>query len=482
MSTDIEQAIRMICDEKGLSYETVMEAIEAALAAAYRKDYGNKMQNIEVEFDTATGAVKAFDVKTVVEDIPADELEAAEEKRAEARAENEAREERGEELIDLELEDFGPEFNPKTEIMLADAQVLKMGGAEVGDIIRTELPVAEDFGRMAAMTAKQVITQKLREAEREIIFNDYKEHEGTVVIGTVQRREGRVILVDLGRATGVILPEDQMRNEQYRSGDRLKVFIREVSLGNRGAQILLSRSANELVEELFEIEIPEVGEGIVEIKKIAREAGGRSKIAVASNDESVDPIGACIGQRGSRIQTIINELSGEKIDIIEWSEDDKEFITAALAPAEVQSIVLTEEEGERVADVLVADDQLSLAIGRGGQNVRLASKLADWKINVRGDGTGVEEGEDEATAEGEETSDTGHSEPDSGSSDQEIPDQVRNDDDGADEAEVSETPEPEVDTVEEAETSESEENDVIPAEVGTQPEDEASEQSEDDKE
>jgi N utilization substance protein A len=490
MSTDIEQAIRMICEEKGLSYETVMEAIESALAAAYRKDYGNKMQNIEVEFDTASGAVKAFDVKTVVEDIPEEELEAAEAKRAEARAENEAREERGEELIDLELEDFGPEFNPKTEIMLADASVLKMGGAEVGDVIRTELPVAADFGRMAAMTAKQVVTQKLREAEREIIFNDYKEHEGTVVIGTVQRREGRVILVDLGRSTGVILPEDQMRNEQYRSGDRLKVFIREVSLGNRGAQILLSRSANELIEELFEIEIPEVGEGIVEIKKIAREAGGRTKIAVSSNDESVDPIGACIGQRGSRIQTIINELSGEKIDIIEWSEDDEEFITAALAPAEIQSIVLTEEEDDRVADVLVADDQLSLAIGRGGQNVRLASQLSGWRINVRGDGTGVEETEDEAT------SDSGHPELDSGSSDQEIPDQVRNDDDGAGEAESAETPEPENDTVpaeaenadeeasKEVEADASEESEDAPAdtEEAEESSDEAIKETEEDKE
>ncbi len=383
MASEIEQAMRQICDEKGLSYEAVMEAVESALGAAYRKDYGDKMQNIEVEFDTSDGSVNVFDVKTVVEDISPEELEAMEKKQADLAAAREAAKAAGELAPEEPAEDEeGPMFNPKTEIMHRDAQIMK-NGSEIGDVLRMELPVPGDFGRMAAMTAKQVITQKLREAEREIIFNEFKQHEGEVLIGTVQRKEGRVILVDLGRTAGILLPEDQMRSEQYNSGDRIKVYVREVSLGTRGAQILLSRTSEELVRILFELEIPEVGDGIVKIKGIAREAGGRSKVAVTCEDESIDPIGACIGQRGMRIQTIINELGGEKIDIIEWNDDPEEFIAAALAPAKVENIALNEEEN--VANVVAPQDQLSLAIGRGGQNVRLAAKLTGWKLNVSGD-------------------------------------------------------------------------------------------------
>lgn len=393
MASDIEQAIRQICDEKGLSYEAVIETIESALAAAYRKDYGNKMQNIEAEFAPATGGVRLFDVKTVVEDISDEELEALKEKQAQEAAEAEAAEaardfaprKREEETSGAEegLEDEGPSFNPKTEIMERDAQVLKMGSA-VGDVLRTELPLPGEFGRMAAMTAKQVITQKLREAEREIVYSEYKEQEGEVLIGTVQRREGRVVLVDIGRTTGVLLPEDQVQSERYNSGDRIKVFVREVTLGTRGPQIVLSRTSEELVRILFEIEIPEIAEGLVEIKVIAREAGSRSKVAVISKDDSIDPIGACIGQRGIRIQTIINELGGEKIDVIEWNDDAETFITNALSPAKVKAVTLDEEE--KAADVVVEDEQLSLAIGRGGQNVRLAARLSGWKLNVREDG------------------------------------------------------------------------------------------------
>jgi transcription termination/antitermination protein NusA len=390
MASDIESAIRQICEEKGLSYESVMETIEQALAAAYRKDYGNKMQNIEVEFDPASGSVVAFDVKTVVEDLPEEEIEKMRVAEAEAAEAEEAgfaaraafKEEPKKEVTEGE-EDEGPVFNPKTDIMLSDAMVLKMTAA-IGDVLRTELPVATDFGRMAAMTAKQVITQKLREAEREIVYNEFKEHEGEVLIGTIQRREGRVVLVDLGRSVGVMIPEDQVTTERYNPGDRVKVYVREVSLGTRGPQILVSRSSVELVKALFDIEIPEVSENLVEIKAIAREGGNRTKVAVISHDDSVDPIGACIGQRGVRIQTIINELSGEKIDVVEWSEDVEEFITAALSPAKVGNIEMNEEE--RVAIVNVDQDQLSLAIGRGGQNVRLASKLVGWKLSVVGEG------------------------------------------------------------------------------------------------
>ncbi len=390
MASDIESAIRQICEEKGLPYEAVMETIESALAAAYRKDFGDKMQNIEVEFDAADGSVKAFDVKTIVEDVDPEALAAMEERQAEMQAAKEAARAAGDIIPHEPMDEEEILFNPKTEIMISEAKVLKMS-SEIGDVMRTELPVATEFGRMAAMTAKQVITQKLREAEREIVYNEFKEHEGEVLIGTVQRREGRVVLVDLGRTAGVLLPEDQMRSEQYNSGDRIKVHVREVSLGTRGPQILLSRTSEALVKALFELEIPEVGDGIVQIKGIAREAGARSKVAVHCEDDSIDPIGACIGQRGMRIQTIINELGGEKIDIIEWSADAEQFIGAALAPAKVEMINLDDEEG--VAQVIVAQDQLSLAIGRSGQNVRLAAKLTGWKLNVAGSEEEAAEGE-----------------------------------------------------------------------------------------
>ncbi len=415
MASDIEQAIRQICDEKGLSYESVMETIEMALSAAYRKDYGNKLQNIEAEFNPASGDVRLFDVKTVVEDIPEEELEKMEQRQAEVQAERmaeeaarnfgfqPARREREEEKKEGEEGEGESEmvmFNPKTEIMLSEAKVLKLS-SEVEDIIRTELPLPGEFGRMAAMTAKQVITQKLREAEREIIFNEFKEQEGEVLIGTVQRREGRVVLIDLGRVTGILLPEDQVRGERYNPGDRIKVLVREVSLGTRGPQILLSRSSEELVQILFDLEIPEIAEGVVEIKAIAREGGSRSKVAVTSTDDNIDPIGACIGQRGIRIQTIINELGGEKIDVIEWSDDSIVFITNALAPAKVVEVHLNEDDKDAIA--LVAGDQLSLAIGRGGQNVRLAAKLTGWKLSVREDG--VEEGEEDKDEDSSEDDD-----------------------------------------------------------------------------
>lgn len=382
MASTIELAIRQICDEKGLSYESVMATIESALAAAYRKDFGDKYHNLEAKFDTETGLARVFDVKTVVADITQEEMEEVKKREADESARREAARALGDFLppTDDSTVEIGPKFNPKTDIMLSDAQLMKMG-AKVGDVLRTELPQAVEFGRMAAMTAKQVITQKLREAEREIVFNEFKGVEGDVIVGTVQRREGRIILVDIGRTAGIIKPEDAMPTERYRSGDRLKFYVREVSLGTRGAQILLSRTSEELVRKLFETEIPEVGEGTVVIKAIAREAGARSKVAVMSTDAGLDPIGACIGQRGSRIQTITGELSGEKIDIVQWSENPRELITNSLSPAKVLEVNLNEEE--HAAVVVVPSDQLSLAIGRGGQNVRLAAKLTGWKVNIQ---------------------------------------------------------------------------------------------------
>jgi len=384
MSSVIEQAIRQICDEKGLEYESVLETIEAALAAAYRKDFGDRYHNLEAEFDPETAAVRVFDVKTVVPDITDEEREELEKKEAEKAAAREAARAIGDNRPEKEEVVEGvAKFNPKTDIMESQAKILKLS-AKVGDVLRTELPTAGEFGRMAAMTAKQVITQKLREAEREIVFNEYKGQEGEVLVGTVQRREGRIVLIDIGRTAGILKPEDQMANERYQSGDRIKVYVREVSVGPRGPQILLSRTHEGLVRRLFDIEIPEVAEGIVVIKSIAREAGARTKVAVASTDAAIDPIGACIGQRGSRIQTIISEISGEKIDVIEWSEEPKEFIRHALAPSKITSITIHDDE--RSATALVAADQLSLAIGRGGQNVRLAAKLTGWKLNIQEDG------------------------------------------------------------------------------------------------
>src|SRR3989338_5810948 len=384
MSSPIEQAIRQICDEKGLSYESVLATIQTALAAAYRKDFGEKNQNVEVEFDPESGKIRAFDVKTVVEDISDEELEAIHQEEV-ARKEALTALPPGAE-IPAELmpkpEDEQKRFNPKTDIMLKQA-VLVDDEAELGQVLRLELIVPGAFGRMAAQTAKQVITQKLRESEREIVYAEFKDQVGQVLMGTVQRREGHIVLVDVGRTTAVMRSEDQVPSERYNPGDRMKVYLRAVELGTRGPEILVSRASEELVRALFETEIPEIGDGSVTIKGLAREAGSRSKVAVFTTDDAIDPIGACIWQRGTHIQTIIAEIGGEKIDIVEWSDDLKTYITNALSPAKVQRVELNAEEKSAV--VKVAADQLSLAIGRGGQNGRLAAKLTEWKINIAGE-------------------------------------------------------------------------------------------------
>jgi len=396
MASPISQAIRQVCEEKNLTYESVLETVEAALAAAFRKDFGNKNQNIKVEFDPetydgATAGIRVFDVKTVVADmeLPEDYFERFEAATAakreaakkapfappvpEAPAEAKAPAE-GEEKAE---EEFA--FNQKTMIMLSDARDLKPD-AQIGDEIRVELSVPAAFGRMAAQTAKQVIMQKLREAERNVIYSDFKDREGELMNVTIQRREGRVVLIDLGRATGVLLPEDQIEGERYFPGTRIKAILREVSMTPKGPEIRLSRSSPGLVAAIFAQEIPEVANGMVEIKNIAREAGSRTKVAVTAHDEAIDPIGSCIGQRGTRIQTIIRELGGEKVDVILWSADESEYISAALSPAKVLSVRL--EHGSHLAVVKVPGDQLSLAIGKGGQNVRLAAKLTNWKITI----------------------------------------------------------------------------------------------------
>jgi transcription termination/antitermination protein NusA len=369
MASEISTAIKQICDEKNLSMDAVISAIEAALAAAYRKDFGEKNQNIKVVFNADNAQTAVFDVKTVVEDV---DLEEQEKQLEELKERKEADEE-------INEEEEIHRFNPRTEIMLSEAQAIR-DDYKIGDIIETKLEVPEEYGRMAAQTAKQVIVQRLREAERDHVFNEYKDKEGTLVLGTISRREGRRYLVDLGQATAVLPPEEQIPREGYNTGTRLNFYIVKVHMTNKGPEIILSRTHPDIVHELFAMEVPEIAAGNVEIKGISREAGSRSKVAVTTEDESIDPIGSCVGQKGARIQTIINELGGEKIDIIEWEEDVKDFIANALSPAKVIDIKADEEN--KSAEVMVDDDQLSLAIGKNGQNVRLAAKLAGWKIDI----------------------------------------------------------------------------------------------------
>ncbi len=369
MPSKFSQAIDQIADEKGISKEKVVETIEAALAAAFRKDFGSADQNIKVEFDPETGKSNVFDVKTVVKEITE------------------------------EMEQNRREF-----LTVDEAKEVKKGSKE-GDVIKTEITPDAAYGRIAAQTAKQVIIQRIREAEREILLKEFSDKEGQIVNGTVQRIEGRNVYVDLGRTNGILFPSEQIKNESYRIGQRIKVYVSEVKQTPKGPEIILSRAHPNVIRKLFELEVPEVYSGVVEIKAVAREAGSRSKIAVFTDQDGVDPIGSCVGQRGTRVQTIISELGGEKIDIILWNEDIVKFITNALAPAKVISVVTKEKEKEATVEVL--EDQMSLAIGKAGQNVRLAAKLTGWKIDVvKSEITAPAEGEkkEEAAEEKEEKS------------------------------------------------------------------------------
>ena len=365
--------------------------MELALAAAYRKDYGVKIspelkpktgQNIKVKFDPETSNIEIYDVKTVVEDMPDDTKDKESKKDENLTSKN--KETNSEKLSADNAEENNKErkFNPKTEIQLSDALDIK-SDAQIGEEIWAKLPQPEGFGRMAAQTAKQVIIQKLKEIEKNALFEEFKAKEHEVVSGIVQRTEGRIVLVDLGKTAGVMLPEYQIFNEKYNPGSRLKFFIEEVKMTAKGPEVILSRTNEEIVRKIFYLEIPEISNGLIDIKKVAREARFRSKVAVQAISENIDPIGSCIGQRGSRIQTIINELGGEKIDIIEYSDDPAEFITNALLPAKILNIKFKETENEKSALVTVSPDQFSLAIGKNGQNVRLAARLTGWRINIK---------------------------------------------------------------------------------------------------
>ncbi len=380
--SEISTAIKQLCEEKNLDYSSVIAAIELALAAAYRKDYGERNQNIRVKFDPTTGASEIFDVKTVVENLPEQEEAEMLQNLYNPNPKDLKKEDNhvGFYVAEEEVSEEGKKkFNPKTDIQIKEASILKHD-AKVGDEIVTDLPIPESYGRMAAQTAKQVIIQKLREMERDMVFGEFKGKEKEVVSGIVQRREGRFVFVDLGKAIGLLPAEEQIFNERYNPNDRLKVYIKEVREGHKGPEIILSRRSEEILKKVFYLEIPEIANGLVEIKEVAREAGSRSKVAIATEAENVDPVGSCVGQRGSRIQTIISELGGEKIDIIEYNEDAAKFIANALAPAKVISIEL--DETDHKAIVKVASDKLSLAIGKNGQNVRLAARLTGWKIDI----------------------------------------------------------------------------------------------------
>lgn len=338
MNVDFMEALREIEREKGIPLEKLVEAIEAALISAYRKNFGSA-QNVRVEIDRSTGEMKVLAQKTVVENVK----------------------------------------DPREEISLEEARRLNPR-YELGDKVEVEV-TPRNFGRIAAQTAKQVVVQRIREAERNIIYDEFSGREQDIVTGVVRRTEMKTVFIDLGRTEAILAPSEQVSTEVYRQGDRIKTYILEVRKTTKGPQILVSRTHPGLVRRLFELEVPEIHDGIVEIKAVAREPGLRSKIAVYSHDQNVDPIGACVGPRGMRVQTVVNELRGEKIDIIRWSPDQAEFVASALSPAKVISVDLDEEN--RAARVVVPDYQLSLAIGREGQNARLAARLTGWKIDIK---------------------------------------------------------------------------------------------------
>ena len=397
--SEISSAIKQLCEEKNLDYKSVIAAVELALAAAYRKDYGERNQNIVVKFDPVAGTSQIFDVKKVVENLPEqEEAEMLQNLYNPNPKEFHKDETRGEMTVkEGAEEEEKKKFNPKTDIQIKEASILKHD-VQVGEEIYTDLPIPDSYGRMAAQTAKQVIIQKLREMERDMIFGEFKSKEREVVSGIVQRREGRFVFVDLGKAIGLLPAEEQIYSERYNPNDRIKVFIKEVREGHKGPEIILSRRSDEILRKIFYLEIPEVANGLVEIKAVAREAGSRSKVAIYTEADNVDPVGSCVGQRGSRVQTIISELGGEKIDIIEYNEDAEKFIANSLAPAKVMSIEL--DEAEHKAIVKVSPDKLSLAIGKAGQNVRLAARLTGWKIDII---EASEEGEKKVLAVDEES-------------------------------------------------------------------------------
>lgn len=369
----LHSALEQLETERGIPKEKIIKTIEDALAAAYKKDYGKKGQIIRAEFDLASGVTIFSQVKFVVDESM---LKSDEEEDDETQEQPVSAPENG----DTEGEARKVRFNPEHHIMLEEARKIKKD-AEAGEEMIFPLESKDDYGRIAAQTAKQVIMQRIREAEKESVYGEFKDRQGEIISGIVQRIENNNVFVDLGRATAILPRDEQIRGERYRIGERTKALLFLVEESPRGISLILSRSHPKFIAKLFEMEIPEIANGIVEIKNIAREAGSRSKISVISTQDGVDPVGSCVGQKGTRIGTIISELGGEKIDIIEWSDNPEELISNSLSPAKILEV--TANEGKREAQVLVDEDQLSLAIGKMGQNVRLAAKLTGWKIDIK---------------------------------------------------------------------------------------------------
>jgi N utilization substance protein A len=379
----LEGALQQLEQDRGISRDKILETIQDALAAAYKKDYGKKGQIIRAKFDLTTGQTEFYQVKIAVdESMIKPEL-------AEGEAEPEVEE--------TEEEAKKIRFNEEHHIMIDEAKKIKKDVKPEDELI-FPLESKLDYGRIASQTAKQVIIQRIREAEKTSIFGEFKDKQGKIISGLVQRIENNNVFVDLGRATAILPRDEQIRGERYRIGERVKALLYLAEESPRGINLYLSRSHPKFVAALFELEVPEIATGTVEIKNTAREAGSRSKISVASNDQSIDPVGSCVGQKGVRVNTIISELGGEKLDIIEYSEDPGTYISNAISPAKVLDVEIDEDTKE--AKITVDETQFSLAIGKGGQNVRLAAKLTGWKIDIQS-----REGKSVATAteEGEVT-------------------------------------------------------------------------------
>lgn len=365
-----KSALDQLEQERKIPKEKILDAIEQAMAAAYKKDYGKKGRIIRAKFDLDTGKTDFYQVKIVVDETIARIVEQGEEEETEYE-------------VNTDPSDERVRFNPEHHIMLEDARLIKKD-AELNDEIVFPLDQKDDYGRIAAQTAKQVIIQRIREAERTSIMDEYGTKEGEIISGIVQKIERGNAFVDFNRATGILPAEEQIPGEYLARGQRIKAYLYSVEDSPRGVSLRLSRTHPKFVEKLFSIEAPEIESGTVEIKSVSREAGSRSKIAVFSNDEHIDPVGSCVGQKGTRVNTVTQELGGEKIDIIPWSIDPKVYVANSLSPAKVISIEIDEKEHK--ATIEVAEDQLSLAIGKGGQNVRLAAKLTGWRIDIKGNG------------------------------------------------------------------------------------------------
>jgi len=389
-------AVAQIAEEKGIPAEKVQDIIEQAIASAYKKDYGKKGQVIKAELNPATGQAKFWQVKLVIDPsmiLTEEELVEKREKDTdepsfapastkvtagkktmalspEAPSDSEERRGEGEEKI---------RFNPERHILLKDAKKIKPK-IKINEELEISLEAKGDYGRIAAQTAKQVILQRIREAERDIVFEEYKAKEDEIISGIIQRIEGTNVFVDIGKTLGVLPKEEQVRGEFYRFGQRLKFYILKVEKTSRGSVIFLSRAYPKIISKLFELEVPEISQDLVQIKSVAREAGSRSKVAVISTQEEIDPIGSMVGQKGTRVQAVINELGGERIDIIEYVEDQENYIANSLSPAKIEEVKILPRNK---ALAICREDQLSLAIGKDGQNVRLAAKLTGWKIDIR---------------------------------------------------------------------------------------------------